>query len=736
MSNKSIFLLSLTAWMVSGSALAGQDLPGLNAGLSIPALQSLLKKVPDEPSVPYREGANRAEATALATGAGTITLPIEVIGPNGYTTSVSFTPASGANLSGKLILWMYIHGLRSGAQASVQVNSEAWTPITSSTVTLLGNAKAYGGIGGGFSSLKMYMALPAGTIQAGSNTISFRFNQTDGHVSGFRVLALNVFTASGSLLIPATSFGSDSPNTWTPPLNDANDIAAGETLWHAATLTTPLTTGGSQAIIAHCSDCHAVDGRDLKFFNYSNQSIETRAQFHGLSVQQGEQIASYIRSLNQVHPGRPWNPPYQPGPGLDSEPSSYWSAGAGLGAVLDTDADMISAIFPSGVQSSVFAPSSRLNQREVPLTVQLPDWNQWLPAISPMDAFGSTFTSNGYYTVYKTLSTTLAVNNPVVYAAQDLVFQSWFGAFYGFVNQMDTPFANNPNSWNVTTVNEVYSIPQWGMVKTWELMNQFQLQAYAKKIFGPQADPRAWYSNLPFFASPHELKMPTSGAPGLRNGTAAVFTYLSYIWYNVQLILNDSNGTQAEQYPIDWPYVYGMIQNLGELNPPQGGIQTLWMIKGLEVMQQLGVGPQAGAGGWQPSVAQPSWLVTPEWNLDVWYGVDPATRTAIANGIVSSWVSEVEQFTPSEFYAGGWTTATAVPVAGGNAYDGVFPDWVSYMIPRFEFVGVNASVVDQLASWAQSVWPNANWNSILGSTCSWYINPPDDPPGYMIQCSQ
>jgi hypothetical protein len=739
MSNKSILFLSLTAWMVFGSTASAEDLPGAKAVLAIPALQSLLKRVPDEPFVPYREGAQRPEAAASLTNtsaSGTITLPIEVIGPNGYTASVSFTPASGVSLSGPLILYMYIHGLRSGTQASVQVNSGAWTAIASNTVTLLGNANAYGGIGGGFSSLQMYIVLPAGTIQAGSNTINFRFNQTDGRVSGFRVLGFNVLTTSGTVVIPSSSFVADNPNTWTPPLNDAADIAAGETLWHTASLTTPVTTGGTQAIVAHCSDCHAVDGRDLKFFNYSNNSIETRAQFHGLSLQQGEQIASYIRSLNQAHPGRPWNPPYQPGPGLDSDPVSYWSAGAGLGSVLDTDADMINAIFPSGVESSAFAPSARLDQREVPLTVQLPDWNQWLPGISPMDAFGSTFTDSAYNTVYQTLSTSLVANNPAVYVAQNLILQSWFGAFYGFVNQMDAPFADNPNGWNATSVNEVYGIPQWGMVKTWELMNEFQLQGYAQNIFGAQADPRAWYSNLPFFTSPHELKMPTGGAPGLRNGTAAVYTYLSYIWYNVQLILNDSNGTQAEQYPIDWTYVYASIQNLGELSSPQGGLQTLWMIKALEVMQQLGVGPQAGGGGFQPAVAQPSWLVTPEWNLDVWYGVAPATRTAIANGIAGSWLSEVQQYTPAEFYAGGWTTATAVPVAGGNAYDGVFPDWVSYMIPRLAFIGVSSSVVDGLASWAQSVWPDANWTAILDSTCSWYINLPDDPPGYSIQCTQ
>src|SRR5207249_8229093 len=41
-----------------------------------------------------------------------------------------------------------------------------------------------------------------------------------------------------------------------------------------------------------------------------------RSMFHGLSEQQGELVASYIRSLPVPNPGRPWNPPYQPGPGL------------------------------------------------------------------------------------------------------------------------------------------------------------------------------------------------------------------------------------------------------------------------------------------------------------------------------------------------------------------------------------------------------------------------------------
>jgi hypothetical protein len=92
----------------------------------------------------------------------------------------------------------------------------------------------------------------------------------------------------------------------------------------------------------------------------------------------------------------------------------------------------------------------------------------------------------------------------------------------------------------------------------------------------------------------------------------------------------------------------------------------------------------------------------------------------------------VTQFTPQQFYAGGITTATSTPVAGGNAYNLVFPDWVWYMIPRFQFIGVDPALTSQLAQWAQTVWPSANWTADLNATCSWYNN----QPNYLIQCSE
>jgi hypothetical protein len=626
---------------------------------------------------------------------------------------------------------MQIHGLRFETQASVQVNNSGWMPISDSTVTLAGHATGYGGIGGGFSTLKMTMNLPANSVQAGTNTISFRFNQTDGRVSGFRVLAFNVQAADGSLLLPTSTFVYDDPNSWQPPSSSASDIAAGQTLWHQASLTVPLTTGGNKAILAHCSDCHTTDGRDLKYFNYSNNSIQARALFHGLTAQQGDQIASYIRTLNVANPGRPWNPPYQPGPGLDSQPVINWAAGAGLDAVLDTDQEMLSAMFPSGYQDSVFAATSRLDQRETPLPVQLPDWNQWLPGTHPMDAFGSTFTSSGYNTIFQTLSSNLQVLNADAYVAQKGNIASWFGAFYALYNQVGAPIWAVPGGgWTPALTDAMYSLPQWGMVKTWELMNEFQLEGFSQNVFGPNADPRGWNSDLPFFTAPHELKMNSNGTPGLRNGSRADFVYLSYAWYNVQLILNNSH--QQDHFPIDFTYVPGFINSLGSLSSPQAGIQTMWMIKGLQGMQENGTGPQLGLEGWQPSVSQISYLVTTEWNTNVWTGVDPTTRAALTTGIVKSWLAQASQFTPQQFYAGGWTTPTAIPVPGGNAYDFVFVDWAWYMIPRFLFVGVDPTLVGQLAQWTQTLWPSANWTADLNASCNWLNNVPNGE----IACSQ
>ncbi len=78
---------------------------------------------------------------------------------------------------------------------------------------------------------------------------------------------------------------------------------------------------------------------------------------------------------------------------MDSQPVANWSAGAGLDAVLDSDAEMQPYLIPGGSTAN-WGAHAYLNVREIPVPVQLADWNGWLPQVHPMDAFGTTFTGS------------------------------------------------------------------------------------------------------------------------------------------------------------------------------------------------------------------------------------------------------------------------------------------------------------------------------------------------------
>src|SRR5438094_227083 len=201
-----------------------------------------------------------------ATARSTVTLPVEVGGENGTTSSVAVeVPVRRA------------HEVRS---LSMQVNTSAWFSLNNETTTVAEPGKSYGGIGGGFSTLKLTLPLPANTVVEGVNTIRFRFNYSNGVVSGFRVLAFDLLAGDSSPVLEPGAFMQEDPNTWTPPLRDSDSIRAGQDLWQNAELMAS-SLPNAQPIHAHCSDCHAHDGRDLKYFSFSNASIIARSRFHG-----------------------------------------------------------------------------------------------------------------------------------------------------------------------------------------------------------------------------------------------------------------------------------------------------------------------------------------------------------------------------------------------------------------------------------------------------------------------
>ena len=634
-----------------------------------------------------------------------VQLPLEVMGPAGTTVGASFTLPPGSNLNG-LQLWLQIHGLKYETEASVQVNGGAWIPINSSTGTVLGQAKVFGGIGGGFSTLKMTLNLPAGSLVTGQNNLTFRFEGTDGVTSGYRVLNFNILSL-GSQLIPQSSFTWDDPSRWQPPLNNAADIQAGQTLWRTATLTAP----GFGQIQAKCSSCHAQDGRDLKYFNYSNYSIRVRAMFHGLTAQQGDQIASYIRSLNAPAPAsaRPWNPPYQPGPGADSRPVSEWASGAGVDAVVDDDQQMLSYLMPGG-STAAWEHNAYLNAREMPIPLQLADWNQWLPKIHPMDSFGAAFSNSTLMALYQKLRSELRPNDSAAYAAAASDFGYWESRDLDFTTPI-TPASTDPSWQSPNFTNAIYSIRLWSLVKQWELNQEFGLEGMPQAVFGAQSSSRAWYSQMPFvtFNVPHDAR-------GIGNGLPITSTYDRYRWYHLQLVLNDGNGTAQGTWPIDWGYALGFPSNdltwdnqTSQSRFADASLLILWLVKGLQAKDR-----QDPSNGWSLVETDPADLVNFPAIASIWNESSTSTKLQMINSYLGVWLRKVQTFTPQQWYASG----NANPIFLLDQSGSLYSSRIAHALPRFRFVGVDSTLLNQLTSLAQTNWPAYNWSAALNAPCS------------------
>lgn len=504
---------------------------------------------------------------------GAVTLPIEVLSATGTTASVVVRVPAQSKPIAKL--WLQIHGLSRANKASVQINNGAWVPLNNTTAAIAEPGKRYGGIGGAFSTLKLTLDVPSGAVQPGSNTVRFRFNGTDGESIGFRVLNLNFLAADDEKVLPASTFAIDDPATWTAPRPTAADISAGEQLWRTATIK-ESSLPNAITLKAHCMDCHTQDGRDLKYFNYSNLSIIERAKFHGLTQVQGEQIASYIRSLHAPNPGRPWNPPYQPGSGTDTKSVSEWAAGAGIDNVLDKDSDTQPYLPGSGIDRNALVKGNHIehvNLREIPIAFQLLDWNHWLPRVHPLDSMGSGFTSDPMYTRYQNLRKGLLgqrgmTKEAYIFQQMRADFDAWKQPFGGTGEASPLFMALGPASgqpWTEKQVREQYAAAVWSAVKQWEIMQEFDLEGYGKQFYGANGEARQWYSFRALFnISPHILGMlntyPVSG-----DGDGKLTNdYFANAWYELQILLNPSsrNAINGGFHTIDWGYMSGLFGDL------------------------------------------------------------------------------------------------------------------------------------------------------------------------------
>jgi len=655
-----------------------------------------------------------------------ILLPIEVLGAEGPTVSRTFTLQDGQAESVRS-LWLQIHGLRYADQASIQVNTSAWIPLNNNTVTIPEPARSFGGIGGGFSTLVMTVSLPNGTVLPGANTLHFRFNKTDGIVSSYRVLSVNFLTSDGSKILPPEDFVEDAPENWAPPLPDAASIRAGQELW----LTAPLAANSlpnSPRIQARCADCHAKDGRDLKYFNFSNGSIVDRSRFHGLSKLQGEQIASYIRSLPLPSPGRPWNPPYQPGPGLDEQPVSNWAAGAGLSWILDRDMDALqylvsqhgaqakgAATSPPGNVSSlrelagkitpdIFRPDGNLNPREIPIALQLPDWSGWLPRVHPKDAWGPDFAQSEFAALYdggskskggakEPLPTLLAAAQASDHNVRPVpaAFADWSQARRVFLKR----FIKAKMEWSPALTDKVYSTQLWQLVKTWEMMQEFGLEGRGREVFGSLADSRTWCNTIPAETAPSSALIP-DGAAGV-GGSALTNEYFMAAWYELQIVLNSGNHQHRDRGPVDWVYVIGRYNDLhAQTHQPEPARLLVAVTKALQSTDPR-LGPDDYRQGWRPEQnIDPRIMISPVWE-PIFKPLPVELRRALTSSLLAAWMEKNLQYPTEKYLPMGGLPAR--PYAPPQAYGDISGGNVWEAAQQFRDAGVAADLVGRLQQW-------------------------------------
>ncbi len=665
-----------------------------------------------------------------STSAAAVTLPIEVIGPDNYTESVT---VNVPNATGVNRLWVQAHRIAyrygEGNKGSIRINGGPWVAINNQNVQCVGSSAQYGCVGGAFFTIQF--TIPANNVVSGANTIDFRFNGTKGNSVGYRVLDFNFLKGGGSKAIPATEFSHDNPANWVAPLSSQADINAGKDLWSSATLVdSPLPD--AKPIKATCADCHSSTGRDLKYFAFSNWSIISRSTFHGLTEHQGKQIASYIRSLNWPVKGRPWNPPYQPGPGLDNKPLNAWAAGAGIGAVLGSDAAMKDALFPNGMSHKYVNTESKLNLREIPISVQLPDWNEWLPRVHPKDSWNSSFTGHGVFKHYRDVISKLGQKSrdQLVNGEDDLIvlMERWERHYLDF-KRISAYTSMSSNSSGVTA-NKLMGYEQWIAVKSWEAMHENLIEDLTPQLY-PNGEKRGWIGRFRsvFNIAPHIFSLDHARTDQLGNrpvhGSSARNVYMSSVWYELQTILNSGNGSPGEIKPVDWDYTLAHINDTAREGYPA---QPYRYFKSyLKLLQEADnpVGVKDG-NGWRLRHISPRHFFQRETTTAA---LPAGDRVALFESILRAFTRNHLSYPNSDWerknssgsnknYA--LEHSSYVPkahVRGTEKYDNTtYADHFFRVIPDFYEVGVRRSLLDSLVTWSRDKWPNGNWNSLMPNT--------------------
>jgi hypothetical protein len=225
------------------------------------------------------------------------TFPLEVLGPSGTEVTLTMKVADAALLSRaeSAAVTLTLHNIVQSDSAQLVINGGS--PVDLSSVDgpfLHPDGRVTTAI----------VPINRALLVAGENRFVFRYTRqvidAGSAISGYRVLNVTLQVGDKTLSSDVTR---EDPQQWRPIRDDARSIARGQLFFTAST----RDDGPA------CARCHADSGADLQYYSFSNRSIVARAMFHRFTREESEDIASYIRSVDVVRAGRPYQAPFQPG---------------------------------------------------------------------------------------------------------------------------------------------------------------------------------------------------------------------------------------------------------------------------------------------------------------------------------------------------------------------------------------------------------------------------------------
>jgi len=705
----------------------------------------------------------------LRPSAETVTVPIEVLGPDGTAKSVTVDVRDARSVDS---LYVKAHSIGypkhyvesrgyTVSKASVQLNDDGWVDVDNEVVQCKPPASEMDCVTGPMHTIRFEVAISdLGTLAEGGNQIAFRFNYTDADdrasdapgdpSTGYRILDLELRDAGDTDHIDGTTLQWDDPSTWSAPTNYEGAASEGEALWHQRNLLVDYP--GGPDMTASCADCHADDGRDLAYFAYSNRSIVARSQFHGLTSSEGKKIAAYVRSLSLEDPdtgqsydppGRPWHPPYQPGPTAvttraEGDPrttgdpfgdvtSQYWAAGAGVEWSLDRDRETRAYFFPDGVSLDDVHPDSSLNVRTMPIALQLPDWNEWLPEQHPIDLYGEKFTTTGDPGAWETYTQSTSKTD----------FEDVRGCMDNQEDGADcVRKAASALNWFTRITNEHrkdmslsseaevpgheadYSLMRWMAVKQWELLHTHDLMDHARNAYADAA-PLQWpVPHRSVFN--HASHIISAELKGDKYGTHDL--YFDTAWYELQVIVNSGQGIGTGAKPVDWKYQFSHINS---------GLAA-WPLRYLRSYVRLiqnanGSVPEQFRGdkypeGWYLRHTQLGWLDRfPAEQLNQYRA---GMKEEVLTAITRAWhlgAIEGNDWADACREGGQWciepaSTEPAFITAWQPSQEKNYANTTYSTVAFLRDEGVAPSALAPIRDWGASLWPNASdptWDELL-----------------------